>query len=1043
MKYYLKHLILCVGYLAWLVSGFPGLTAYLQPVLATPSQPSLTPEQPTQIPSIYTQPSLSFEANQGQTDPEVKFLVRGRGYHLFLTSTEAVWIFKKEVRKTRKVEQIEDLFKQDSDLYEGTSAVLRMQLIGANPQPHINGLDELPGKRNYFIGNDPDRWRTEIPTYGKVTYQDVYPGINLVYYSHQGHLEYDWVITPTADPTAIQFTFDGAEKLEIDPNGDLVLYTPVGEIRQQKPIIYQEIDGTKQVIPGRYVILNQEDLTENPSLQKDRRSVKIGFQLGTYVASKTLIIDPVLIYSTYLGGSTNIYGEFGRAIAVDTLGNVYVTGTTDSINFPTQKPFQSTFNGFIDAFVAKLDSTGSTLLYATYLGGSGRDFSYGIALDTLNNIYLTGQTSSPDFPLVNPLQPKRGGFDDAFVVKLNSSGSTLLYATYLGGSESDLGHSIAVDASGNAYITGGTRSTNFPVRNPLQPNKGADLCALPPCEDVFVVKLNSTGSALVYSTYLGGSGRESGYDIAVDTLGNAYIMGTTESTDFPTAQALQPSFAGGDSDFPTDAFVVKLNASGTAFIYSTYLGGSKGETGHGIAVDKYGNAYVTGFTRSLDFPTVNALQAVFGGGYTNPSDAFDAFVAKLNPTGSSLVFSTYLGGSDFDIGNDIAVDASGNIYVVCDTSSPDMPTANSIQSNFGGGFSDAFLAKLDATGSSIVYATYLGGNNDIFREFGLAVAVDAAGAAYIAGGAASTNFPTVNALQPNFGGGLGDAFIAKISDTVPVAYTADYDGDGKADIALYRPSTGEWLVLGTSPVFFGSSEDIPVPGDYDGNGTADFAFWRPSTGDWHVLLNGSEDIQNWGIRGDIPVPGDYDGDKKTDRAIWRPATGEWWISLSGSPSSNPINFTVTSWGIAGDIPTPADYDGDGKTDIAVFRPSNGTWYILNSSGGSTISILGQPGDFPVPGDYDGDGLADVAIWRSVTHTWIVLLKKGKMVQKVSRPGDFPVQADFDGDGRTDLGIFQASTGEWFILTSSSGFRISTLNIWGQPGDIPVAASGGR
>lgn len=276
--------------------------------------------------------------------------------------------------------------------------------------------------------------------------------------------------------------------------------------------------------------------------------------------------------------------------------------------------------------------------------------------------------------------------------------------------------------------------------------------------------------------------------------------------------------------------------------------------------------------------------------------------------------------------------------------------------------------------------------------------------------------------------------------SVPIADAADYNGDRKADIAVYRPSTGEWLVLGnTFSVPLGLPGDIPVPGDYDGNGTADYAVWRPSTGDWHVLLNGAENIQNWGSSEDTPVPGDYNGDRITDRAVWRSSTGEWWILFSGGGSA------VTVWGISGDLPAPADYDGDGSDDLAVFRPSSGTWYILNSSNGFIkVQTLGQNGDLPVPGDYDGDRLANIAVWRPGTGTWIGIRKNGKIIQRVwGSPGDLPVQADYDGDGRTDLGIFRASPGEWRILTSSSQFTQFTIIPWGLPGDIAVSASGGR
>jgi hypothetical protein len=405
--------------------------------------------------------------------------------------------------------------------------------------------------------------------------------------------------------------------------------------------------------------------------------------------------------------------------------------------------------------VAKLNAGGSALIYSTYLGGSEDDEGFGIAVDAASNAYVTGRTFSRDFPTRNPLQAAFGGGADGFVAKLNPTGSGLVYSTYLGGNNSDLGRRIAVDAAGNAYVSGQTASTNFPTQNPLQPAYAGGF-------DAFVAKLNAAGSALIYSTYLGGSSGEAGNGIAVDTAGNAYVMGGTASRNFPTANPLQAAFGGGISD----AFVAKLNAAGSALIYSTYLGGRSGDNGFHNAVDSAGNAYVTGPTNSTDFPTANPVQTAFGG-------RSDAFVAKLNPTGSRLIYSTYLGGRSDDSGNGIAVDAAGNAYVTGNTSSTNFPTANPVQAAFGGGPSDAFVAKLNAAGSALIYSTYLGGsvaeNPPPYNDS--AIAVDTAGNAYVMGGTASRNFPTANTMQAAFGGGIGDAFIAKIAGTPEIEVT--------------------------------------------------------------------------------------------------------------------------------------------------------------------------------------------------------------------------------------------------------------------------------
>jgi len=1015
-----------VGLIGWALleaRGTPSTSAhstgflYAPPRILSPlSEPTRAAQ--TQIPSAYAGLPQGFEANRGQADSPVKFLSRGDGYNLYLTPTEAVWVLRKPKQ------EVKGKMEKRGKVRE---TVLRMKLIAANPEPEVVGLDELPGKSNYFLGNDPKRWRTNIPTYARVKYHGVYPGVDLVYYSRQRQLEYDFVVAPGADPRVITLAFPGADRLEIDAQGNLLLHTLNGDLQLNKPHLYQEIQGTRQAVLGSYVFLEREDLddgqwiTGRPGLAKDP-GARIGFQVAVYDTSRPLVIDPVLVYSTYLGGSDN---EFARGIAVDPSGSVYVTGASLSTDFPVTNPLKASPGGFNDTFVAKLNPTGSALVYSSYLGGSRDDFGNSIAVDASGSAYVIGATHSTDFPTARPLQPASKGFVDAFVAKLDPTGSALVYSTYLGGSRDDFGRGIAVDPSGNAYITGRTLSVDFPTANPLQSSNRGSF-------DIFMAKLNPMGSALVYSTYLGGSGFDTGRSISVDADGNTYTTGYTSSVNFPTANPLQPNFGGSD-----DAFVVKLDSTGSRLVYSTYLGGSRSDKGHGIAVDAGGNAYVTGQTRSTNFPTANPLQSS-NGGFT------DAFVTKLNSVGSALLYSTYLGGSRVDEGRGIAVDKDGSAYVVGRTFSSNFPTVNPLQP-FNKGSSDAFVAKLTPRGTALVYSTYLGGYGS---EFPRSIAVDASHNAYIAGGTGSMNFPAMNPLQPIFGG-IGDVFITKIAWPrlpIPVTDLADYNGDGSADIAVYRPLTGQWLVLGASSFpSFGSPDDIPTPGDYDGDGAADLAFWRPSAGEWHLLRSGIEEVQVWGLAGDLPVPGDYDGDQRTDFAVWRPSTGQWLILFSGG------GFTATTWGRPGDVPVPADYDGDGKEDVAVFRPprpdlggASGTWLILNSSGGFKIQSFGTGGDFPVPGEYEGGRGVDLAIWRPSTGTWEIRLKGGRSFERVwGVVGDVPVQADFDGDGRTDLGVFRGSTGQWFILTSSSEFTVPLQTVWGQAGDIPVAASGGK
>jgi uncharacterized repeat protein (TIGR01451 family) len=491
--------------------------------------------------------------------------------------------------------------------------------------------------------------------------------------------------------------------------------------------------------------------------------------VGAYDASRPLVIDPVLSYSTYLGGS---FDDSASSIAVDAAGSAYVTGETNSTDFPTANSVDSAYGGGdSDTFVAKLNAEGTALVYATYLGGNtfstGGAVSggggLGIAVDAYGDAYVTGFTNSTNFPTANPLQPAYGGgVSDAFVAKLNAAGSALVYATYLGGSVFDACHGIALDAAGNAYVTGITASTNFPTANALQPAYGGGR------DNAFVAKLNAAGSALVYATYLGGSdgigdNGTTGTGLAVDTAGNAYVTGSTLGSFPTTANALQPSY--GEDKLKSnngDAFVAKLNVAGSALVYATYLGGNGRDQGYGIALDAYGNAYVTGLTTSTNFPTAGPLQPTGG------DDGFgtlDAFVAKLNAAGSALVYATYLGGKGADEGHAIALDGAGNAYVTGVTSSIDFPTADPLQPTGGDngfGLTDAFVAKFNAAGSALVYATYLGGTR---ADIGNGLAVDAAGNAYVAGLTNSTDFPTANPLQPgnDTNGYGGDAFVAKIA----------------------------------------------------------------------------------------------------------------------------------------------------------------------------------------------------------------------------------------------------------------------------------------
>jgi hypothetical protein len=658
---------------------------------------------------------LAFEENRGQTDARVRFLAHGDGYGLFLTPSEAVLALQGEC---------------------GTGRVLRLTWVGAAQVPRITGQEELPGKIHSLKGSDPSGWRTGIPAYARVRYEGVYPGTDILFYERERRLEYDVVLKAGADLGRMRLAVEGADRLSIDPAGDLVLTVSGAEIRFLRPISYQEIDGARRMVASRYRLLSGSE---------------VGFAVGAYDRTRPLVIDPVLVYSTFLGGSDY---DRGTDIAVDTAGNAYVTGETWSPDFPLAGPLQSTGRD-LDAFVTKLAPDGS-MVYSTYLGGSSGDTGFGIAVDAEGHAYVTGDTVSRDFPEVNPVQPPSQLLRDAFVAKLAPDGSALVYSTYLGGRREDGGQDIAVDTQGFAYVAGVTNSPDFPIVAPLQPSFGGG------SYDFFAAKIPPAGGSLVYSTYLGGTDIEFRSSIAVDPQGQAILAGATWSADMPTRNPLQASLRGAG-----DAYVAKLSLDGRSLVWATYFGGSNGETSDGVAVDPGGHVYMTGITFSTDLATSGAWRTVYGGG-----DG-DAYAARLSPDGSRLLYATYLGGSGGDWGLDIAADLRGSAYVTGFTFSPDFPLAAPIQAacvphpGTGACSGDAFVTQLAPDGARAVYSTYLGGGAPSSVgafDGGFGIAVDPRGAAYVTGMTASTDFPTVDAFQPAYGG-LSDAFVTKISPT--------------------------------------------------------------------------------------------------------------------------------------------------------------------------------------------------------------------------------------------------------------------------------------
>jgi hypothetical protein len=731
--------------------------------LATPAGTSVA-----RLAAAFGRLPLGFEPNAGQSDSRVKFLAQGRGYTVFLLPDQAVFRFDDRWPAAAR----------DKDHQADAGGVLRMQLLGANTHAPIGAEQRLPGRSNYLLGNDPRHWHTNIANYGRVRIEGIYPGVDLLYYGNQDRrLEYDFIVAPGADPGLIrlQLQSDGPQRagesargvLRLDASGDLVVRTGHSEMRLRAPAVYQldgaaahglAMRGERTPVAGRFELLGAN---------------QVRVALGPYDHSRALIIDPTLVYSTYLGGSNS---DAAVGIAADAAGNSYISGNSASVDFPLLNPLPGISDAG-SAFITKMNAAGTALLYSTRLGGmsSGETTAYSIALDSGGNAYVTGETQAVDFPTVNAIQPAyspapSGG--DSFLSKLNASGSALVYSTYLGGSGTNAGcnaYAVAVDTSGNAYVAGATYSAGFQTVNPLQGNF-AGAGNIP---SGFAMKINVAGSAILWSTFLGGSGGANALGIAADSSGNAYVTGWAGSEDFPTSNPLQQclSCPGANS-----AFISKINPSGSAFIYSTFLGGTNSATGYAIATDTGGNAYVTGITTASDFPTVNPVQASNHGA---ANFGANVFVSKLNASGTALVYSTYLGGtgqagvSADDWGRAIAVDASGAAYVAGSSNSTDFPTLNAVQTTKKGdaGSDNAFLFSLTPAGSSLVYSTFLGGTDQGGNSGGdiaYGVAVDASGNAYIAGQADSSDFPTtMNAYQPamlNIAGREGSmGFVAKFT----------------------------------------------------------------------------------------------------------------------------------------------------------------------------------------------------------------------------------------------------------------------------------------
>ncbi|MFO0984974.1 MAG: SBBP repeat-containing protein [Planctomycetota bacterium] len=882
-------------------------------------------------------------------------------------------------------------------------SVVRLAFEGASASAALTGDQRAPGVHHFLTGNDRSAWRQNVPAFTRVCYEALYPGVDVAIYLKDGQLEYDVLLAPGADLAQLVVCVDGCAELKLQDRA-LVIATPSGELRQTLPETVEiTVDGGRCAVPCRFRLLDAH---------------RFGFDVTRTDPSARLCIDPTLTYSTYLGGSGL---DDARDVAVDSTGAAYVTGITESMDFPaTGGAFDNGANGAADVFIAKLSAAGSTLVYATYLGGSGVDWGFGIAVDGSGAAYVTGQTSSANFP--SSLYGY-GGSGDAFVAKLNGAGSDLVYATYLGGSSLDTGYGIAIDASGAAYVAGQTDSSNFPTTS------GAFDRTRNASQDGFVAKIAPNGSALTYSTYLGGTLVDSCEAIAVDASGAAYVTGQTASTDFP----IQGGFDG--IPFGTESFVTKLNSAGSALVYSTYLGGGGIDVGYGIVVNAAGEAYVTGSTSSSDFPiTPGAYDTSLNGGS-------DVFVTRLNLAGNVVVGSTFIGGSGDDVGQDIVLSASGSISVAGWTSPAGFPTTpDALDSSYDGSI-ECFVTKLNAAGTALTYSTFLGGNG---TDLGFGLAIDREGALVVVG-QTSGGFPTTAGAYDRFANGSLDAFVAKLEFNCE---------DGP--MLLYT-FTGD-VTLGNFGYSVANAGDVNADGFDDivvgGGGNTGLGLVRVFSGLTGAIVYEFRDLgTSVGAAGDVDADGFDDivigyiaaNDPGSARVL-SGRTGATLRVFSGASASDYFGVSV---GCAHDV------NRDGYDDVIVGAPFDdtsaidaGAARVYSGSNGALLStFLGDAASDAFGwsaagcGDVNSDGYPDLivgAIYGGGTDTGTARVFSGRNgTHLYPFAGDAAYEAfgfavagagDVNADGSMDLVVgapLAAPSGKARVFSGRTGATLST------------------
>jgi hypothetical protein len=1066
---------------------------------------------------------LAFESNIGQTAPNVQWLARTPESTLYLSGNNA----------TIQITHIDKIKHDGVEVPRTRSASLRMTLHNSQPARISTGEDLQPGKVNYFTGNDGSQWHKNVPIYGRVRLDQVYPGIDLLYHGERGQLEYDFVVAPKADPRRITLGFTGAIP-SLAANGDLLLPIPGDStVRFDKPVVYQMEDGQRRPVNSSY---------------KLSRNGHVSFRLGQYDHTRELIIDPKLVFLGTLGAGNYPYATNVSQMTVDATGAMYFIGTTNDPTYPvTPGAYQKVCGpatganasnggvycgtyGATSAYISKISADGTTLVYSTYLsGGGGYEQGTSIAVDSSGVAYLLGATASNDFPVTSDAfqklcQPGQNpGFTPTitpasqcnnfgngggteytvngpvfFFAKLSANGSSLLYSSFLGGSGAAYPVATALDSAGNWYLygqtsvllakniyptAGGSESVQFPgvSTGGYQTVSTANGYGTQSPTDIAIAavlsKFSNDGHTLLYGTFL--ADETYGYNVfpsslAVGANGIAFIGGTTPAAHFPTTtgavKAACTAVVTGAAYSCTseDAFVAAIDTtkSGNAsLLYSTRLGGSApsgyspssgsnipNQQALGLAADAANDVYVTGVTHDQTFPVPST-------GYQNACNTFDssnylncstAFVVELNPTGSAILAGSFLSGPaayyESSAGYKVLVDNNNKVYLYGTSQDGynSFPLVNPVQ-----GYSnnnEIYVAAMSSDLTKLLFATRIGNpslnGGNVTPVNGLALGPH--NTIYFAATTNDSNFAATPGTYTTAlnSGTENHTFFGKISTLLqPVALgmQVDYQGEGKTDFTVWRPSTGYWYSNDgqgrTQAAPWGASTDLPVIGDFDGDGKSDLTVFRPSTGYWYITQssNGEVVAKQWGASTDTPVAGDFDGDGKTDLAVFRPSTGYWYIVQSSNDE-----VVAKQWGASTDTPVVGDFDGDGKSDVAVFRASTGYWYVVQSRNGEVVATKwGASTDIPVSGDFDGDGKTDIAVWRPSTGYWyIVQSSNGEVIAKQwGENGDIPVARDYDGDGRTDIAVFRPSSGTWYVIESSSGKVLSEQ--WGASSDLPV------